>query len=86
MKTCVVYRTKVRDLKDEADKKNYLPGDQVQFEVCVFSDGRTAQRWMLPGGSCVWWDSWEALRKVHIDPNPEYGTRIEWSDGTVEEL
>lgn len=37
-------------------------------------------------GSMVWWDSWENLCKVHIYAHPDYGTRVEWSDGKVEQL
>ena len=36
--------------------------------------------------SCTWWDSLKDLYTIHIYAHPEYGTRIEWSDGNVEEL
>jgi hypothetical protein len=86
MKTATVYRTAARDLKPDIEKANYGAPDEPQFEVCVFSDGRVAQRWLIGAGSCVWWDSWEHLCGVHIYAHPDYGTRVEWSDGTVEEL
>lgn len=86
MKTCIVYRTQAKGLKAELEKNNYNEADQPQFEAAVFSDGRTAQRWLTPTGSCVWWDSWEALCNVHIYAHPDYGTRVEWSDGKVEAL
>lgn len=86
MKTAIVYRTKAKGLKDDFETVNYNDSDQVQFEACVFSDGKTAQRWLTPTGSMVWWDSWEDLCKVHIYAHPDYGTRVEWSDGTIEQL
>lgn len=86
MKTCIVYRTLAKDLKDDLEKGNYNETDQVQFEACVFSDGRTAQRWLTPTGSMVWWNDWESLCKVHIYAHPDYGTKVVWNDGLVEEL
>jgi hypothetical protein len=86
MRTCVVYRTKVKGLKSELEQDNYNEPDQVQFEACEFSDGRVAQRWLTPRGSMQWWDNWQDLCEVHILPHPDYGTRVEWSDGTIEEL
>lgn len=86
MKTATVYRTQAQGLKSELEKINYNDSDVAQFEVCVFSDGRVAQRWLTTFGSMVWWDSWEDLCRVHIYAHPDYGTRIEWSDGKVEQL
>ncbi len=86
MKTCTVYRTEARGLKSEFEQNNYNEADRPQFEAAVFSDGRVAQRWLTPTGSCVWWDSWKALCDVHIYAHPDYGTRVEWSDGKVEQL
>lgn len=86
MKTAIVFRTQAKSLKDELEQDNYNDADVPQFELCVFSDGRVAQRWLVGAGSCVWWDSIEHLYKVHIYSHPDYGTRVEWSDGTVEEL
>ena len=86
MKTATVYRTQAKGLKSELEKINYNEPDVPQFEVCVFSDGRVAQRWLTTFGSMVWWDSWETLCGVHIYAHPDYGTKIVWSDGTIEEL
>lgn len=86
MKTCIVYRTKAKGLKSEFEKENYNDSDVPQFEACVFSDGTVAQRWLTTFGSMVWWESWEALCKMHIYAHPDYGTRVEWSDGKIEEL
>jgi hypothetical protein len=86
MKTCVVYRTRAKSLKPDVEQDNYNAPEEIQFEACVFSDGRTAQRWCTATKSLVWWDSWEDLCAVHVYAHPDYGTRIEWSDGTVEEL
>ena len=52
----------------------------------MFSDGRVAQRWLIGAGSCVWWDSLEALYGVHVYAHPDYGTHVEWCDGEVQEL
>lgn len=86
MKTATVYRIAARGLKSEIEQSNYNEPDEPQFEVAVFSDGRVAQRWMTQTGSMVWWDSWEDLCNVHIYAHPDYGTRVEWSDGYVTEL
>lgn len=86
MRTAIVYRTKAKELKDDIEHVNYNNSDEPQFELCVFSDGRVAQRWLTTYGSCVWWDSYELLAGVHIYAHPDYGTRVEWSDGEVEEL
>jgi hypothetical protein len=83
---CVVYRTKARDLKSESEKINYNDGGEPQFEAAVFSDGRVAQRWLTASRSMVWWDSWADLCTVHIYAHPDYGTRIDWSDGRIEHL
>ncbi len=86
MRTATVYRTAARDLKPDIEKHNYGAADQPQFEFCVFGDGRVAHRWLIGAGSCVWWDSIDDLYNVHIRAHPDYGTRVEWSDGSVEEL
>jgi hypothetical protein len=86
IRTCVVYRTEAQSLKTELEKGNYNDPDVPQFEAAVFSDGRVAQRWLTGAGSMVWWDSWEDLAKVHIYAHPDYGTRVEWSDGMVDQL
>lgn len=86
MRTATIYRTKAQDLKSDIEKKNYNDSDIPQFEVCEFSDGRVAQRWFTTTGSMVWWNSWEDLCSVHIYTHPDYGTRVEWSDGNIENL
>jgi hypothetical protein len=45
-----------------------------------------AQRWRVGARSCTWWGSLQDLYTNHIYAHPEYGTRIEWSDGKVEDL
>lgn len=85
VKTAVVYRTKAKALKSEFETHNYGEPDEPQFELAVFSDGKVAQRWLL-GDSLVWWNKLEDLYSVHIYAHPDYGTRVEWSDGKVEEL
>lgn len=86
IKTAVVYRTKAKALKSELERDSYNEPDVPQFEMCLFSDGKVAQRWMVGNGSSVWWDRLDDLYKVHIYAHPDYGTRVEWSDGTTEEL
>jgi len=81
-----VYRTNARDLKSETEKHNYNDGDVPQFEVAVFTDGSVAQRWFTASRSMVWWACWDDLAKTHITAHPDYGTRVEWSDGEVQEL
>ena len=86
MKTAIVYRTQAQALKPDFEKSSYNAADEPQFEMCVFTDGRVAQRWLVGAGSCVWWDSIDHLYKVHIYAHPDYGTRVEWSDGEIEQL
>lgn len=86
MKTGIVYRTEAQGLKSDLEKSNYNDAGVPQFEVCVFSDGKVAQRWLTSSRSMVWWDSWEALCAVHIYVHPDYGTRIEWSTGEVQQI
>lgn len=89
MKTAKVFRVNAKTLKSEFEQDNYLEPDEVQFELVEFSDGTIAQRWLthdIEGRSTVVWQSMEALKRVHIYAHPDYGTRIEWSDGTVEEV
>ena len=86
LRTAVVYRTKAKALNSDLAQANYGESDEVQFEMCEFTDGRVAQRWRVGSRSCVWWDSLIDLYTIHIYPHPDYGTRIEWSDGNVEDL
>ena len=86
LRTAVVYRTQAKGLKAQCEQANYGEPDEVQFEMCEFTDGRVAQRWRVGPRSCVWWDSLEDLYNIHIYAHPDYGTRVEWSDGCVEEL
>lgn len=86
MKTGIVYRTQAKALKDDIESHNYNSSDEPQFEVCVFTDGSVAQRWLTAARSMVWWASWNDLCTVHIYAHPDYGTKIIWSDGITEEL
>lgn len=86
MRTATVYRTQARALKPDIEQHNYGHPDEPQFEMCEFTDGRVAQRWLIGVGSCVWWDSLEHLKSVHIYAHPDYGTKIVWSNGDVESL
>lgn len=86
MRTAIVYRTQAKSLKSDFEAGNYNAPDEPQFELCVFTDGRVAQRWRVGAGSSVWWDRIEDLYRVHIYAHPDYGTRVEWSDGQTEQL
>ena len=86
LRTAVVYRTHAKALKTEFEQSNYGEPDEVQFEMCEFTDGRVAQRWRVGARSCAWWDSLQDLYNIHIYAHPDYGTRVEWSDGCVEEM
>ena len=86
MKTFTVYRTKAREVVNEVEKENYNEPDQPQFEGVEFHDGRIAIRWFTGTKSTSFWDNIEDLKKVHIYAHPDYGTRIEWSGGRIENL
>lgn len=86
MRTFVVYRTQAQGLKSDVERHNYNDSDVAQFEGVVFSDGKVVQRWLTASRSIVVWDSFDDLKTVHIYAHPDYGTRIEWSDGEVENL
>ena len=86
MRTFIVFRTKAKDLKSELEKDNYNEPDQIQFEGVEFWDKTVAVRWHTETRSTSLWDNIESLKKVHIYAHPDYGTRVEWSDGLIEEL
>lgn len=86
IRTATVYRTQAKALKPDFEAHNYGEPDEPQFQIAVFSDGRVAQRWLIGAGSCVWWDKLDALYAVHIYAHPDYGTKVVWSDGEVQEL
>lgn len=86
MRTFIVYRTEAKKLKSEFEQGNYLDSDQVQFEGVEFTDGKCVIRWRTEIASVAVWESYGDMCKVHIYAHPDYGTRVEWSDGTVEEL
>lgn len=86
MRNFVVYRVNAKDLKPDLEAHNYNESDQPQFEGVQFSDGKVVQRWLTASRSVVVWDSMEDLKSVHIYAHPDYGTRVEWSDGEVELL
>ena len=86
MKTFTVYRTKAREVVNDIERDNYREADLPQFEGCVFHDGTTVLRWFTAWKSSSVWSSFEDMKKVHISAHPDYGTRIEWSDGLIENL
>jgi len=86
VRTAIVYRTEAKGLKPDYEQDNYNAPDEPQFELCQFSDGRVAQRWLVGAGSSVWWDDIEHLYKVHIYAHPDYGTKVVWNTGEVEQL
>ena len=86
MKTFIVYRTKAKEVVNDIEKSNYNEADKVQFEGVIFWDNTVAIRWHTETRSVSFWDNIEDLKKVHIYAHPDYGTRIEYSDSTVENL
>lgn len=86
MKTFTAYRTKAKGVVNEIERSNYNEANMPQFEGIEFHDGRIAIRWFTETRSTSFWDTMEDLKKVHIYAHPDYGTRIEWSDGIVENL
>lgn len=86
MKTFTVYRTKAKALKTDFEQDNYNEGDMPQFEGVEFTDGHVVIRWLTPNKSSSFWENMETLKKVHIYAHPDYGTKVEWSDGKIEEL
>jgi hypothetical protein len=86
MRTFTVYRTNARNLKSEVEKDNYNDSETPQFQGVEFDDGTVAIRWLTPNRSTSIWQNLETLKKVHIYAHPDYGTRVEYSDSTVELL
>jgi Cft2 family RNA processing exonuclease len=86
VRTATVYRTKAREVIADFEKHAYNEADEPQFQMAVFADGTVAQRWLTSVGSHVWWDSLDDLYTIHIYAHPDYGTRVEWDDGTIDEL
>ncbi len=86
MESFIVYRTKAKEVVEEHEKSNYRDGDLPQFEGVVFHDGTCAIRWYTETRSMSFWDSFEDMKSVHISAHPDYGTRIEWSNGKIENL
>jgi len=86
MKTFIVFRTKAKGLKSDFEKDNYNEPDEIQFEGVEFWDKTVAIRWHTEIRSISFWNNIEDLKKVHIYAHPDYGTRVEWSDGLIENL
>lgn len=86
MKTFTVYRTKAKSVVNEIEQSNYNEPDMPQFEGVEFWDKTVAIRWRTETRSISFWNNMEDLKKVHIYAHPDYGTRIEWSDGEIEKL
>jgi hypothetical protein len=86
VRTATVYRTQAKALKPDVEQHNYAEAGEPQFQLAVFGDGKTAQRWLTASRSMVWWDSLDDLYSVHIYAHPDYGTKVVWDDGEVEEL
>lgn len=62
------------------EKGTAAPPDEPQYEGVVFSDGTVALRWRTEFKSTSLWTSYEDFHHVH--GHPEYGTVIDWLDGT----
>ena len=70
LRTAVVYRTHAKALKAEFEQAHYGEPDEVQFEMCEFTDGRVAQRWRVGARSCAWWDSYKTSTPSIFTPIP----------------
>ena len=86
MRTFTVYRTEAKEVVNDIEKENYREGDLPQFEGVVFHDDTCAIRWFTDVKSTSVWNSFKDMKTVHISAHPDYGTRIEWYDGEIENL
>lgn len=59
------------------------PDDQPQYEGVVFSDGTCVLKWLTASKSVSVFNSLADMLQIH--GHPEYGTEIEWHDGTMPE-
>lgn len=55
-------------------------GNSVDYEGVIFSDGTVVLRWMTEFRSHSIWPDFATFYQVH--GHPEYGTIIEFADGT----
>jgi hypothetical protein len=74
MRTFTVYRRSAPAEYAAAGIAN--PPDEPQFQGAVFDDGTVAVRWLTEFRSASFWDSLQALEKVH--GHPEYETEWAW--------
>lgn len=86
METFTVYRTKAKEVVEAWEKENYRDADKPQFQGVIFHDGTCAIRWYADRRSTSFWNSFDDMKSVHITAHPDYGTRIEWSNGRIEKL
>jgi hypothetical protein len=61
------------------DKGITNAGGEADYEGVIFSDGTVVIRWLSEFRSHSVWNCWDSFYQVH--GHPEYGTRIEFSDG-----
>jgi hypothetical protein len=87
MRTFTLYRTAVAGgVTEGKDAVAYNQPDEVTLEGVIFSDGKTAVRWLTAKRSVVVWDSFEDFAAIHIGTHSDYGTLIRWGDGSEERL
>jgi hypothetical protein len=65
--------------EEYAEKGITNSGEVADYEGVIFSDGTVVLRWLTAFRSHSVWDNYNAFYQVH--GHPEYGTRIEFSDG-----
>ena len=80
MKTFQAYRPYVPHETHTEFQRN--AEDQVQYEGCIFSDGRVVIRWLTAKGSTSVFDSMQDCMDIH--GHSEYGTYLVWGDGRIE--
>lgn len=80
MKTFTAYRPFVPT--DTHDENQRNAPHEAQYEGVVFTDGKTAIRWLTAKRSVSVWDSLSDALDIH--GHAEYGTYIVWGDGSVD--
>lgn len=82
MRRFVMYR---RDIPAGTHDKNQMnKPDEPQFEGVVYSDGKTAIRWLTGKRSVAVWDSFDDMMAIH--GHPEYKSELKWLDNEEKKM
>ena len=76
MRRFVMYQRNIP--KDTHDKNQANASHEPQFEGVVFSDGKTAIRWLTAKRSVAVWDNFEDMMAIH--GHPEHDSELKWLD------